>query len=147
VCLIVDSNVVHRVLLDPTDKDFRDIYVSLFGKGRVRAVVVYGGRLLEEYGTSARVIRALAALDRAGRARAIPAQTVGEETSKVIQSGLCVSNDHHVIALARVSGVRLLCSNDQPLHQDFTNKKVIDKPRGKVYQKRKHKPLLARFCR
>lgn len=45
----------------------------------------------------------------------------------------CVSNDAHVIALAQVTGARLLFSNDSALQSDFKNKLLIDQPRGKVY--------------
>ena len=34
-------------------------------------------------------------------------------------AGACQSNDLHVLALAQVSGARLLYSNDLSLHQDF----------------------------
>ena len=47
--------------------------------------------------------------------------------------GSCKSNDHHVIALAQISGARMLYSNDQALQQDFKNTALIDQPRGTVY--------------
>ena len=46
---------------------------------------------------------------------------------------LCRSNDPHVLALARVSGARLLFANDGPLIQDFQNNDILRRPRGKVY--------------
>lgn len=49
------------------------------------------------------------------------------------------SNDIHIIALARVSGARLLFSNDTALHKDFRNKDLIDQPRGKVFSTLKSK--------
>lgn len=64
------------------------------------------------------------------------------ETEKVAIVGKCKSNDAHVIALARESGCRLLFSKDKPLHCDFTNPKLIPKPKGKVYQNKKHMRLL-----
>ncbi len=65
------------------------------------------------------------------------------------------SDDHHIIALAQISGARLLYSSDQALHADFTNKGLIDTPRGKVYSTSvnevladKHRRLLRlRLCR
>ena len=36
-------------------------------------------------------------------------------------------------ALAKISGARLLYSNDKDLHQDFKDKNLIDNPRGRVY--------------
>ena len=46
---------------------------------------------------------------------------------------MCTSNDVHVLALALVSGARLLYTNDAALIMDFKNSKVIANPRGKVY--------------
>ena len=37
------------------------------------------------------------------------------------------------LALAQVSGARLLYSNDLTLHQDFGNRDLINRPRGKIY--------------
>ena len=48
-------------------------------------------------------------------------------------AGACQSNDLHVLALAQVSGARLLYSNDLSLHQDFGNRDLISRPRGKIY--------------
>ena len=47
------------------------------------------------------------------------------------------SDDPDIIALAQVSGVKLLVSNDENLHADF---KAI--ARGKIYQTSAHKRLL-----
>ena len=56
--------------------------------------------------------------------------------------GRCSSNDPHIIALARVSGARLLCSSDKKLHTDFRDRALINNPRGAVYQGAAHTHLL-----
>ena len=58
------------------------------------------------------------------------------------------SDDPHVIALARISGARLLFSRDIALHSDFCSRAVLS-PRGRVHQNRSHRHLLrgARQCR
>ena len=38
-----------------------------------------------------------------------------------------------MIALAQISGARLLYTNDSNLQKDFTNRLLIKNPRGKVY--------------
>ena len=43
------------------------------------------------------------------------------------------SDDPHILALAVVSGARLLYSNDRLLQHDFKNPALINQPRGKVY--------------
>lgn len=55
---------------------------------------------------------------------------------------LCRSNDPHVLALARVSGARLLFANDRPLIQDFQNNDILRGPRGKVYPTTDHHQFL-----
>lgn len=146
MCLIVDINVAHKVLLVSDDPDFKDVHICLFTNSNPRGSLAYGGKLLNEYGRSPEIIRKLAELDRAGRARKVDDDLVDEEMKRIIQSGICKSDDEHIIALARVGRVRLLCSHDKDLHTDFTNKTLLDKPRCKVYQKPKHNKLLWRFC-
>ena len=75
-----------------------------------------------------------------------PKQTVEKETQYLIQKNACISNDCHIIALARASGARLLCSDDVKLGEDFKNKKWIDKPRGKIYKNATHNKLLKKRC-
>ncbi len=147
MCLIVDVNVAREVFSDTEEPDFAEIRKALFQSKAPLVHIVYGGLLREEYLRIEQVRRALVILDRAGRARQVPDAEVRAETDLVEAIRLCVSNDTHIIALARVAGVRLLCSRDQALHTDFNNKKLIDKPGGKVYQSASHKHLIKRFCR
>lgn len=145
MCIIVDNNVVARVLNGANDSDFCDLFRSLFGSRNPCVTLVFGGTLKREYMKNTNVVRALAALDRAGRARKVPDSIVDAEADAVDAGGRCVSDDPHIIALARVSGVRLLCSHDLALHTDFTNKDLLD-PRGRVYQNTKHNHLLNQEC-
>jgi len=69
----------------------------------------------------------------AGRIRQETPGTVDQREEELGREGRCRSNDMHLIALAQVSGARLLYSNDLALHEDFGNKLLIDRPRGKVY--------------
>ena len=43
------------------------------------------------------------------------------------------SNDTHVLALARVSGARLLFTNDDDLKRDFANPDIIPGTPGQIY--------------
>lgn len=54
------------------------------------------------------------------------------------------SDDPHVLALARATGVRLLYTGDPGLIADFKDKKFIDQPRGKVYSSAANAQLLTR---
>ena len=146
MCLIVDNSVRDRVFLKPDDKDFGKLHSCLFGKGRPAVMIVYGGKLKREYFERDKIKNLLRELVRAGRARIVDDGQVDQEMAIVIASGLCRSDDEHIIALARVAKVRLLCTDDGDLKRDFSSKTLINHVRGKVYGHARHKHLLERFC-
>lgn len=145
--MIVDANVASKVLVSENDVDFGYIRKCLFHPKKLVARLVYGGRLAREYERVAEVARIVRILDQAGKARIVADDLIDYEVDQVRKLSVCVSNDEHVIGLARASRARLLCSLDQNLHADFTNKLLIDKPRGKVYQNDNHRPLVGQFCK
>jgi hypothetical protein len=129
VCIIVDANLASLVFAAPTRPDFEPI-IRWIDEGDGKLVV--GGRNgheLNKVSAAARRIREWDAL-------------VDSETNRVKSLGICVSDDQHVIALARVASVRLVCSGDGDLHTDVKNKDLLDKPRGQVYQNASHSSLL-----
>lgn len=146
MCLIVDINIAHRVLFNDADSDFGEVHKRLFTTKHRPLRLVYGGRLLEEYEKSPKILKQIKLLDQAGRAMLIDSATVKQETSRVSSLDLCESDDEHIIALARCSSARLLCSHDQNLHSDFTNPSLVSNPRGKVFQCKKHVRLLNISC-
>lgn len=85
-------------------------------------------------------------LERRGSLRRVAAMEVNSKTKELRDRNVCRSNDVHVLALAFVAGVRLLCSRDQDLHADFTNPKLLQ-PKGKVYQSATHTHLIGRHCK
>lgn len=133
MCGILDANVAHEVFgstRPPAGEKFFD-WINT-GNGRLAA----GGKLLEElYQTSAREWAQQAI--NAGLIRSVNEHKINTRTETLQNEGSCSSDDPHVIALAQVSGARLLYSNDNKLSQDFKNKMLIDGPRGKVYSTRK----------
>lgn len=141
--IIVDSNISCETLCNTDSVDFSPILKSVI-KGRTK--IIYGGtRLLEEYFETSKVMKIINSLDRAGKAKIIPKSVVDTEEEYVKSLGICVSNDTHIIALARVSGARLLCSKDKDLHKDFKNKDLID-PKGSIYQGVNHLNLIPAYC-
>lgn len=141
MCLILDANIVHHVFPLPSP-DFRPINRALLMK---RARLAYGGRLTLEYNRIDWFRRLLVQLDRSGVAFQCDSGLVNAETARLERSGLCVSDDPHIIALAAVSRIRLLCSNDHDLHADFKNRALLNPP-GSVYQNSTHKHLLLEHC-
>lgn len=141
MCLIIDANLAARIFR-PEDEipsaDFRPLLEWLENRG----CLVLGGKLTDELHRVAHVKRYLLQLLRAGRARIVATAAIDDEEARVRALGLAESNDTHVIALARVSGARTLCSADQFLHRDFRNRHLISHPRGSVYQSARHRRLL-----
>lgn len=106
--------------------------------------MVYGGKKLrsELFGSSF-ASRQIKTWKQAGLAIEVLDDRVDSEAVKIQKSGQVESNDAHIIALAVVSGARTLYSRDEVLHEDFKNPRLIDNPRGKVYQSAaKHIKLL-----
>lgn len=136
MCAILDNDVASEVFgqdRPAAGKAFFDWVNSGHGS------LVAGGRLLAELdGTQAfRKWRRQAIL--AGRLRLVNDGAVEEWTRKLERESSCRSNDPHVIALALVSGARLLYSNDRSLGDDFRDRSLIENPPGRVYTTRKDK--------
>ncbi len=138
MCIIVDANVASAVF-SKKDPEFRPLIDWIFeGNG----AVTYGGRNAEELFQVAAAKHALISLNRAGRAVLFPKDAVDAIESELATSELLKSDDPHIIALARLSKTRTLCSHDQNLHTDFRNPALISRPRGSIYQNSGHKKLL-----
>jgi hypothetical protein len=103
--------------------------------------IALGGKVTEELYEIAELKRYLTQLLRAGRAVAFPKDEVDAQKQWAANSGLCKSNDPHVIGLARVSGARVLYAEDPALWDDFRNPKLLCPP-GRVYRTAKHRHLL-----
>lgn len=138
--LIVDANCALSTLSAAPHADYQPVLDALL-TGR-RKLAIGGSKQKIEYQRLAAVWRFVRSLDQAGRARLIPDSKVDEEELLVKQRLDMASDDPHILALARISGARLLCSHDQALHADFCNGQIISNPRGKVYQNASHARLL-----
>ena len=141
--LIIDANCASAALSEPTHADFAPLMRALT-EGRAKLVV--GGRLRAEYAKLAPVLRAFRTLNQAGRAVSVPDVEVDNEENAVTANFKLKSDDPHILALARVTRSRLLCSRDRALHADFTNPAIINRPRGFVYQDSTHEPLIRKCC-
>lgn len=140
--IIVDANCVAATFCSTPSNDFLPILVAL-NDGTVKLIV--GGELKKEYQKVGTAWRFLLKLDQAGRAHMVDDAEVEAETTRVAAEIKLKSDDPHVIALALVSGARILCSHDEALHQDFKNVDIL-RPKGKVYQCAAHAKLLKQ-CR
>ena len=72
-----------------------------------------------------------------GKVKLFPKEDVQAELNKINQQYTLKSNDEDIIALAKISRAKLLCSSDHDLHEDF--KKIV---KGRIYQTKDHSHLL-----
>lgn len=137
MCLIVDANRASLVFSSQPGPDFSPLWDWLNGPdGRL----VYGGKLAEELVKVRHAASLLQELLRAGKAHLADRSKVDHETARL--QGRCRSNDPHVLALARVTGARILCTRDDDLIADFTDRALL-RPKGKVYQRAQHATLFS----
>ena len=138
MCAILDANVAGQVF--GTDRPAAGrAFFDWIDSGRGRLVA--GGKLLQELDRNL-VFRdwRLQAV-QAGRIKLLNDETVDRRAAQLEQEGTCRSNDEHVIAVAQLGGPRLLYSNDSDLQNDFADKGLIDRPRGKVYSTKERQDL------
>ena len=148
MCAILDTSVVHKVFGDNRPEAGRKFFEWLnSGKGRL----VGGGELLRELDRNHAFREWREQAQRAGRFERFDDREIDDRARTIETTASCRSDDPHVIALARISGVRLLYSDDQALQRDFRDRTLIDNPRGIIYSttrsdnfKSTHRRLLGR---
>ena len=139
MCIIIDSNRINDFFNHPSREDIKPIHEWIKRVGRI--VYSTGDKFSTELQRKAR--KKLEEYSRSGKANLVPADLVVAEKEKLCASGLRFSSDdQHVLALARITNVRLLYSSDEGLHEDFKDPLIINKPRGKVYTGAKQRHLL-----
>ena len=148
MCAIVDNNVRDQVFGNnrPSAGEFFLNWLEERG-GRL----VVGGELLRELSGYSNFTDWLPQAILSGRAIAIPNEAVDAETELLQAQGICRSNDEHVLALARLSGARLLFTNDNDLQDDFRDRSIVGGVQGRIYTtgrstnvSRTHQALLRR---
>lgn len=130
MCVIVDANVGHEVF-GPSQSE-----AGAFLLGQIipeRKQLVVGGELLRELIQNRNFVDWLGDAQEFGLARQVSDDQVDAETETLRSEGICSSNDEHVLALARVSGARLLFTNDNALQDDFRDRQIIGGTQGRIY--------------
>ena len=129
MCVIIDANAAHQVFGDSKTEAGEFLLRRL--SPRIKLAV--GGELLDELERIGGFSRWLRAARRTGHARLVSDDEVNSEADALRAQDACQSNDHHVLALANVSGARLLFTNDNALQADFGNRQIIGGTRGRIY--------------
>ena len=132
MCAIVDADVMYQLVgrkqTEPGRK-FREWLES--GRGEL----VVGGKNIGELTQNKNFERWFLEARRLGRR----VRQIQESMIRDVEEQLAdrvTSDDPHVLALALVSGARLLFTDDRRLTNDFRNRYVIPGPAGKVYTTR-----------
>ena len=130
MCIILDNSIGGEVFGSNKSEASEAVWRWINGiedKGR-RLRVVIGGKLTRELYRNGQIRDWLIR----GVRRAYDNETV-DLMEKEVRNWDLESDDPHIIALALVSGARLLYSNDLALQKDFGNVKLVGKPKGKIY--------------
>ena len=131
MCAIVDTDVWGQVFGDNPSEAGKFFRAWLNRRGRLAV----GGHLYRELIVNRSFRAWVGTALTVGHARRIRDAEVDAESEGLRQRGNYRSTDPHILALARVSGARLLFSNDGRLHEDFRNRDIIgDGVRGRVYR-------------
>ncbi len=129
MCAIIDANVVNLLFGDHPREPAA--YFLRWLSRRNGGIIVVGGRLYHELEKNQKFLQFFTDRFQSGRARRIKDEIV-EADEACIRHLQTRSNDTHVLALARVSGARLLFTNDENLKLDFGNPAIMGTP-GYVY--------------
>ena len=138
MCAILDANVAGQVFGADRPAAGREFF-NWIDSGRGRLVA--GGRLLRELDRNLVFRKWRLQAVQAGRIKLLNDEAVDRRAAQLEQERTCRSNDEHVIAIAQLGGPRLLYSNDGDLQADFADKRLIDRPRGKVYSTKERQDL------
>ena len=141
MCIIIDVDKFGELLSDPPSSDFEPIMHWL--KSR-RGSVVYTtyGDYGNELGPNAKI--RLEQFKTSGYAKSIEDESILTWAENFEKNEHVTSNDTHILALAKVSGARLLFTGDQKLMDDFKNSKIIHPQKGRIYSGARNAGMLQR---
>ncbi len=137
MCIIVDTNCLGG-FLKKRDKDMEPVWKWLEDKNGKLAYAPIP-KIKKEWWEPHR--QKLQSLKASGKLKEADKGKVMAEMCKIKKwPGGIQSDDHHILALARVANVTVLVSKDNDLRKDFQNRDIISG--GKIYQKASHQHLL-----
>ena len=136
MCAIVDVNNCYKIFGNPGQRTPAGSYFFNWLEGEGGRLILGGTKFNSEIGKVRDYVVWLKTATRTGHAHRVNDHLVDTVERELEAGDECQSDDHHLIALARVGGARLLFSEDPDLHQDFRNPGIVANPRGRVYSTR-----------
>lgn len=134
MCAILDANRWHEMFSrerSPAAAGFRQWLEKKQG------FLVVGGKLRREVAKSRGGKRRVQELQNRGQLVPVRDAEVDAEAQRLEQDRRVRSDDPHILALARVSGARLLYTNDKDLQKDFRDSRLLRD--GRIYTSVKNK--------
>ena len=131
MCVIIDAHVWPAFCADPAAAGLGEVDRWLrSGKGGI----VYGGtKYRKELARVTAAVQLMAGYAQAGKAKLLDNDRIDQDAAWIQANQRIKSDDEHILALARVSGARVLCTSDGDLVSDFTNIALVSKPKGRVF--------------
>lgn len=145
MCLVLDINVL---LVFQTDSAAHTEFAPVMNwVTRGAGFLVYGGtRYKQELARAAKYVPYFVELRRANRLREVNSGLVDSHQKTVESLAPAACDDPHIIAIFRVSGCRVFCSNDKRADEHTKNEQLYlpgQKPPS-IYRGRKHRRLLCK---
>ena len=135
MCMILDNNTYGDFFKNKPDMQPIHDWLDKTGK------LVYSNHIKFKE-LSPKYIENLQKYKSKGKAELISSEKVKEGIEKIKKSEEKIqSDDIHILGLAKIKNIKLLCSKDKNLHKDFKNKKIIG---GSIYQNKGHEDLLTK---
>jgi hypothetical protein len=138
MCLIIDANCAWELSNGAPDAT----PIATWLKRGDSRIAIGGTKLNIEYKKIGNFMKLLGVLDSRGQIHRAEEHLVDREAERIESELILTSDDPHILALAIVSGARIIYSHDSNLHTDFCNQHIIAKPQGKIYQNKNHAHLL-----
>ena len=138
MCAILDANTFGK-FKNPTDEDMKPVWKWL--DNRNGKIVYANTEKFEDEWERGGMSHLRDQMMRAGQLKLV-SEGVQEKADEL--EGEIASNDEHIVALAIVSGVKVLVSyreGDRDLFTDFKNRQLVG---GKVYTRKAHARMLTK---
>jgi predicted nucleic acid-binding protein len=142
VCIILDTNRFGDAFSDVPDPRYVPLLRWLTDPEGDGSLVFGGTKYRGEIAKHQKAREFFVQRWRAGRAHRVDDPEVDSEEERLRRARACASDDEHVIALARASGARVVCTEDHGLWRDVADKALLDAPRGRIYRAARHEHLL-----